>query len=424
MKEKADQNAPPLLDLGALLEAYQRPLLRHLEILGASPDEADDILQDALIRAMTKQEALLDPEKAFAWLKRIAENLYRDRRRKAKGIKFVSLDELERKEDESVDGPSGDEDVLMTFEDPLKPAYWKYSPERVLLERERMELLQKLATVVPTLLTQQQRLCFLLYFTEGLSYREIAQRLGITESTVRVQISKGMERVLAVGEGRIQELNIQPLQAWQDQAQSLARAEDLIAAADAYTRAGWMALHGLELYGSDSKNRDHFLGLVEDNLSQATKLYSRHNHKAGAGHAWSVLGRAFHCVELYGEARDCYSESVHAFQAANQQGSQRDDCRLEEALAFRDLACAHTGLANFHEAQVAFKRALKRLKRLDNTDENARTLAMAAELYVKQGLITQARRLHLRALKLSRRCGSDSLEALIRQRLQALPRAG
>ncbi|MBL8735102.1 MAG: sigma-70 family RNA polymerase sigma factor [Planctomycetes bacterium] len=69
--------------LTALLAEHQRPLWRYLRLLGADPDEADDLLQDTFVAFATRagERPLAAPG---AFLRGIARNLLLTARRKSR----------------------------------------------------------------------------------------------------------------------------------------------------------------------------------------------------------------------------------------------------------------------------------------------------------------------------------------------------
>lgn len=87
---------------------YADIVREHLEALygfcvrlAADASEAEDLLQDALLRGMRSYADLRDPARAKAWLFAIAANLWRDRlRARGKRAQTISLDALDEDADE------------------------------------------------------------------------------------------------------------------------------------------------------------------------------------------------------------------------------------------------------------------------------------------------------------------------------------
>ncbi len=147
----------------AVLEGYLRRNWRDW-------DEVPDLRQEVYARVYTSCRQHR-PESAQAFLLTTARNLLIDRARRAK---IVSIEAY------------ADMDTLAPIPDEL-------SPERHLAARSELKLLQ----IALNLLPARCREVIELRKIEGLSQREVAARMGITEDTVERQVSKGV-RALAL----------------------------------------------------------------------------------------------------------------------------------------------------------------------------------------------------------------------------------
>jgi RNA polymerase sigma-70 factor (ECF subfamily) len=134
-------------------------------------DEAEDISQDAFVRAFERLDQCRDPARFGAWLMRIVRNHSFKRRawlavRRAAGLKL-----------------SAGQANALTPEDDL----------------QRSELRHTLEAALDTL-RAPQRAVILMYDLEGYSHREIAERMGISEMMSRRHLSDAraaLRRVLA-----------------------------------------------------------------------------------------------------------------------------------------------------------------------------------------------------------------------------------
>ncbi|HEX9019454.1 MAG TPA: sigma-70 family RNA polymerase sigma factor [Anaerolineaceae bacterium] len=156
-------------EFAALVERYSPQIYRlALKILNNTQD-AEDVLQDTFIKALHALPEFEGRSSISTWLYRIAVNeaLMLVRKRKPGE---VSIDE--EKEDEQ--GES----------DPVEIVDWCCLPESDLQSAEsRAFLSQAVEKLTPTL-----RTVFVLRDVEGLSVRETAEALGITEATVKIRL--------------------------------------------------------------------------------------------------------------------------------------------------------------------------------------------------------------------------------------------
>jgi RNA polymerase sigma-70 factor (ECF subfamily) len=130
-------------------------------------DVADDVAQEAFIRAFRALHSF-DPDRPFGpWIGRIAANL---------AINHVRSPEAREQE-----LPDGHEETPSPAEGPLG---------QVLDGEARRMLDHALGTLPP-----EQRAVFVLRAVEGLSYREIADALDISMGTVMSRLSRAREKL-------------------------------------------------------------------------------------------------------------------------------------------------------------------------------------------------------------------------------------
>jgi RNA polymerase sigma-70 factor, ECF subfamily len=149
-----------------LFEELRKPLLRYLVCLGLSPDEAQDIAQDAFLslhRHMTSGGA---QENIRSWLFRVAHNQARNRQT-SYDRRFATP--LDASRDDMLDHAT---------------------PERELLTKEKF---RQLRTAIRSL-TEAERECLLLR-AEGLRYREIGEVLGMATSTVADSVDRAIRKL-------------------------------------------------------------------------------------------------------------------------------------------------------------------------------------------------------------------------------------
>jgi RNA polymerase sigma factor (sigma-70 family) len=148
-----------------LFEQHSAPLTRRLERMLGSRELAEDLAQEAFLRLWRQGPADVGPEQQGAWLQRAASNLAIDELRRRRRRDHVELDEGAI-EAISVDGA---ESIAV----------------RDALER----------------ISAHERLCVLLRFQAGLSYREIADTLAISPDAARKRVSRARRAFAAAYRG-------------------------------------------------------------------------------------------------------------------------------------------------------------------------------------------------------------------------------
>ncbi len=146
--------------------AIYRLALRMLN----NPQDAEDILQETFIKAYQNLPRFDGRSKLSTWLYRIATNeaLMLIRRRKPEAL--------------SVEAPEGNSEMQET----LEIVDWSHMPEEALLSDEVRQYLRQAIDALPHTL----KTVFLLREIEGLSTRETAEVLGLSEAAVKTRLSR------------------------------------------------------------------------------------------------------------------------------------------------------------------------------------------------------------------------------------------
>jgi len=157
-----------------LIEPHEQRLYNLALRITGNREDAEDVLQDTLLSAL---EHLRDfrGESAFGtWLYRIAmHNAFRVLRRR-RGSETVSLEELIAERDEE----NGE-----TLPHPEFIAEWR-DPAEIAEQNELRRILDEAIQQLP----ESYRAVFLLRDVEGLSTKEVAEVLGISEGNVKVRL--------------------------------------------------------------------------------------------------------------------------------------------------------------------------------------------------------------------------------------------
>ena len=145
----------PLMEqVERLVEEYSVLLNRHSYAMVHNEEDARDIVQETYLRYMRAAPRLQDGEHEKAWLLTVAMNLCRNHLRQRKAHAILPLE---------------------TVADPVAPA-------------EDTPLLDRLMT-----LPDKVRVVVLLHYVEGYKVREIAARLHLNQSTVKMRLQKGRQ---------------------------------------------------------------------------------------------------------------------------------------------------------------------------------------------------------------------------------------
>ncbi len=149
-----------------LFQELRKPLLRYLAGLGLSPEEAQDVVQDAFL-SLHKHLSLGGSQANIrSWLFRVAHN-------RARNSQMSYAERMGEPLDPVFDTASRDA-----------------SPEQAVLEKER---LQRVAIAVRSL-AEPERQCVMLR-AEGLRYREIGEVLAMSTSTVADTVERAIKRL-------------------------------------------------------------------------------------------------------------------------------------------------------------------------------------------------------------------------------------
>jgi RNA polymerase sigma factor (sigma-70 family) len=158
---------------GLLIDKY-RPQLEGLIANSLGPDEVPDLLQETFLQAYLSLDRLRDPERFDAWLYGIALNLIRMHHRRGRRADVTSWEALQGGTTRPLDG------ALRTD-----------SAEDLALTRAVHAALRSAIEN----LSEVNREAVVLYYIDGLSYREIADLLTVPLSTVKSRLHKARQQL-------------------------------------------------------------------------------------------------------------------------------------------------------------------------------------------------------------------------------------
>src|SRR5664279_2824355 len=150
----------------------QRVYSLALRILRQEQD-AEDVTQQTFLSALENLNGFRGDASFATWLVRIATHAALKVIRKRKGLDTISLEEA-----------TEEKDSYDTIPHPEYIADWRQSPEELVRKHEIQRLLEDALAQ----LDERHRLVFLLRDVEGLSVKETAEALGLSEANTKVRL--------------------------------------------------------------------------------------------------------------------------------------------------------------------------------------------------------------------------------------------
>lgn len=147
------------------VEENLRRIFRQIYHMVGNVADAQDLTQEAFIKALQRSEQLKDEEKAAHWLSRIATNTALDFLRRHGRYTHCEIDEA--------------------------PEYECESPEQSLLRSEQHDYLEEGLS----LLTPRERTALVLRDVEDLPAEEVARHLDCSKATVRSHIANARTKM-------------------------------------------------------------------------------------------------------------------------------------------------------------------------------------------------------------------------------------
>ena len=144
-------------DFETLYNRYGEMLFRVCFSMLKSKEDAEDAVQDVFLKYFTNPKPFNDAEHEKAWFIRVTSNHCKDVMRKRTVRSFVGLDEINELEDYGI-------------------------------ERDGGEVLNSIFA-----LPEKYKTVFVLHYLEEISVAEIAAALGISQSAVKMRLSRGRD---------------------------------------------------------------------------------------------------------------------------------------------------------------------------------------------------------------------------------------
>ena len=134
-----------------------------------NPAEAEDIVQETMIKVWNRREQWDNIESIEAFCLTICRN--------------ISLDKMKKAENQNQSLSEGEHDA--------PDQSYSSNPEEQAMQQDRMQLIRQLINQLP----EKQRSVMQLRDFEGKSYKEIAKVMGISEEQVKVNIFRARQTI-------------------------------------------------------------------------------------------------------------------------------------------------------------------------------------------------------------------------------------
>lgn len=152
-----------------LVKRYDRNIFRIAQHITHNEEDAQDVVQEAFLKAYQNLEQFQGNSKFYTWLVRIAVNEALMKLRRRRTDRTVSIDEDVETEEGSM---------------PREVADWGPNPEQLYRQSELSEILKKTVQGLPP----GFRTVFVLRDVEGLSTEETAEMLGLSVPAVKSRL--------------------------------------------------------------------------------------------------------------------------------------------------------------------------------------------------------------------------------------------
>ncbi len=152
-----------------LVHRYDRNVFRIAQHITQNREDAEDVVQDAFLKAYENLKNFQEQSKFYTWLVRIAVNEALMRLRRRRPERMVSLDEEVKTDEDSM---------------PREVADWSPNPEQLYTQSELRDILTKTIQGLPS----SFRTVFVLRDVEGLSTEETAEALDLSIPAVKSRL--------------------------------------------------------------------------------------------------------------------------------------------------------------------------------------------------------------------------------------------
>lgn len=164
-----------------IMEQHNRKLYRIARSILKNDSEAEDVVQDAYIKAFTHLDGFRGESALSTWLSRIAMNeaLGRLRRQRSQG-------ELQNGELQNIEAQDSEARII-----PFPHSMTNSDPEQTMAQREILRLVERATDNLPGIF----RIVFMTRVIEGMSIEETASLLNLHPDTVKTRLYRARQLV-------------------------------------------------------------------------------------------------------------------------------------------------------------------------------------------------------------------------------------
>ena len=155
-----------------LLDKYENRIYNFAYRISGNHEEASEITLEAFIRAFNSIKSFRRDAAFSSWMYRIVKNVFLDKRKINEKHNHISLDESYETANGFVQRDVKDENSL--------------SPEDTLLNEEKKEIIMDLLSTLP----EHHRIPLIMYYSENMSYEDIAKALELPIGTIKSRINR------------------------------------------------------------------------------------------------------------------------------------------------------------------------------------------------------------------------------------------
>jgi RNA polymerase sigma-70 factor (ECF subfamily) len=156
-----------------LVSQYERRVYTLARRITGHEHDAEDVTQQAFLSALENLAGFREEASFYTWLMRITAHAAFKVNRKRQGLPTISLEAATEPQDGDAAIPH-----------PEFIADWRQSPAELAQQSETSRLIEETLAQ----LDEKHRLIFLLRDVEGLSVKETAEALGLSEANVKVRL--------------------------------------------------------------------------------------------------------------------------------------------------------------------------------------------------------------------------------------------